>query len=153
MESDRIVLDSGALSALAEESRAFRVALRQTLTTRAEVLVPTAVIVEATTGDHRRDANVNQALKKTSLIALDGSLARSAAALRHAHRRAGAGTIDAIVVATADLVPGTGVLTSDPTDLRLLASVRRRTIIIPISDFAPTSSKRRRRPGGDSTRR
>lgn len=92
MESDRIVLDSGALSAFAEESRAFRITLREALRKRAKVLVPTAVIAEATTGDYRRDANVNRALKETSLVALDGELARSAAALRFAHKRAGAGT-------------------------------------------------------------
>jgi hypothetical protein len=145
--SDRIVLDSGALSALAEESEAFRLALRPTLRDGTEVLVPTAVIAEATTGDHRRDANVNRALKATSLIALDGQLARSAAILRYAHKRAGAGTIDAIVVATADLIPGTGVLTSDPVDLRLLASVNGRTRVIALSDAASLSARpgRRRR--------
>jgi predicted nucleic acid-binding protein len=148
VESDRIVLDSGALSALAEESRTFRVALREALRKRASVVVPTAVIAEATTGDHRRDANVNRTLKQVSLVALDPRLARSAAALRHAHKRAGAGTIDAIVVATADLVPGTEILTSDPTDLRLLASVRGQTHIISISDTATVSAIQRTRRRG-----
>ena len=153
MESDRIVLDSGALSALAEESRAFRTALEEALRTRAEVFVPTAVIAEATTGDHRRDATVNRALKTTSLVALDGRLARSAAVLRYAHKRAGAGTIDAIVVATADLVPGTGILTSDPADLRLLASVRGRTHVIAISDAVAVLTKRHGRGSSQVSRR
>ena len=144
MAGDRIVLDSGALSALADKSEAFRVALQERLRDGTEVLVPTAVIAEATTGDHRRDANVNRALKRTSLIALDGALARSAAALRYAHKRAGAGTIDAIVVATADLIPGTRVLTSDPVDLRLLASVNGRTRVIAMSDAVSSRPK----PGG-----
>jgi rRNA-processing protein FCF1 len=77
LESDRIVLDSGALSALAEESRAFRTALEEALRMRAEVFVPTAVIAEATTGDHRRDANVNRALKTTYQSALNASFRRS----------------------------------------------------------------------------
>ncbi|HEV2739448.1 MAG TPA: PIN domain-containing protein [Candidatus Elarobacter sp.] len=141
MASDRIVLDSGALSALAEESEAFRVALRKTLRRRAKVVVPTAVIVEATTGDYRRDANVNRALKETTLMPLDSGLARSAAALRYAHRRAGAGTIDAIVVASADLVPGSGVLTSDPTDLTLLANVKGCTRVIALSDARTALAK------------
>ncbi len=153
MESDRIVLDSGALSALAEESRAFRAALEEALRTRAEVCVPTAVIAEATTGDHRRDANVNRALKATSLVPLDGRLARSAAVLRYAHTRAGAATIDAIVVATADLIPGTGIVTSDPEDLRLLASVRGRTHIIAISDAVAVLTKRRRGRSSQLSRR
>ena len=144
MENDRIVLDSGALSALAEESRPFRTALEEALSTRVDVFVPTAVIAEATTGDHRRDANVNRALKAMSLVALDGRLARSAAALRYAHKRAGAGTIDAIVVATADLIPGTSILTSDSKDLRALASLRGRTHIIAISDAVAAITNRHR---------
>lgn len=149
MASDRIILDSGALSALAEESEALRVALRETLRKRAQVVVPTVVIVEATTGDHRRDANVNRALKEATLMALDSGLARSAAALRYAYQRAGAGTIDAIVVASADIVPGSGVLTSDPTDLKLLASVKGCTRVIALSDAGTTliPGGRRRRIG------
>ena len=134
MARDRIVLDSGALSTLADESRSLRIAFRHIVKRHAPVVVPTVVIAEATTGDHRRDANVNHALKSASLIGLDARIARSAALLRHAHRRSGAGTIDAIVVATADVVPGTRVLTSDPHDLRLLASVNGRTRIIDVND-------------------
>jgi hypothetical protein len=98
------------------------------------VLVPTAVIAESTTGNHRWDANVNQALKSTSPIDLDMRIARGAAALRHTHRRRGAGTIDAIVVATADIVPGSEIITTDPDDLKLLASVRGRTRVVTVSD-------------------
>jgi len=99
------------------------------------VLVPTAVIAEATTGDHRRDANVNRELKRTTLVGLNEPIARAAAALRHAHRKVAAGTIDAIVVATADAVPGTRVLTGDPIDLGLLATVRGRTRVIALSQI------------------
>jgi hypothetical protein len=111
------------------------------LRTRAKVVVPTAVIAEATTGDHRRDVNVNRTLKEATLMPLDGRLARSAAALRYAHRRAGSGTIDAIVVASADLVPGSDVLTSDPIDLKLLASVKGCTRVIALSDVARSRTK------------
>jgi predicted nucleic acid-binding protein len=90
------------------------------------------VIAEATTGDHRRDTEVNRELKKAKLVALDEPVARAAAALRYACRKGGAGTIDAIVVATADAVPGTRVLTADPRDLTLLASVRGFTTIVPL---------------------
>ncbi len=130
----RIVLDSGALSALAEENRQSRLALNGILLRGAEVVVPTAVIAEATTGDPRRDANVNRALKRTRSMNLDVRIARSAALLRHVHKRRGAGTIDAIVVATADLVPGSHVMTTDPNDLGPLASVHGRTRVVSVSD-------------------
>jgi predicted nucleic acid-binding protein len=130
----RIVLDSGALSALAEENRQSRVALNGILLKGAEVIVPTAIIAEATTGDPRRDANVNRALKKTRSIDLDVRTARFAAVLRHAYKRRGAGTIDAIVVATADLIPGSHVVTTDPKDLGPLASMHGRTRVVALSD-------------------
>lgn len=135
MGKTRIILDSGALSTLAEKSEALRTALRKIIVSkRTVVLVPTAVIAEATTGHHGLDANVNRALKTTLLVDLDLRIARSAAALRHAHRRRGSGTIDAIVVATADLVPGSDVVTTDPRDISLLASVRGQTRVITLSD-------------------
>ena len=135
MARNRIVLDSGALSYLAEKDARFRATVHHALSSGVAIVVPTAVIAEATTGDHRRDAGVNRALKKTVLVPLDVHIARSAAVLRHAYRRAGAGTIDAIVVATADIFPGTRVLTGDPTDLTLLASVRCRTRVVSLAEM------------------
>jgi predicted nucleic acid-binding protein len=92
------------------------------------------VIAEATTGDHRRDATVNRELKRARVAPLDEPTARAAAALRHAYRKAGSGTIDAIVVATADAVPGTRILTGDPVDLTLLASVRAVSEVISLAE-------------------
>jgi len=133
--TNRIVLDSGALTALAEGNPSSRFALNSVLLNKGTVvLVPTAVIAEATTGDPGRDSNVNRALKKTRLIDLDAQTARAAAALRHAHKRRGPGTIDAIVVATADNIPGSEVVTTDPNDLRPLASVRCHTRVVTLSD-------------------
>ncbi len=135
MESDLLVLDSGALSYFAERREAIRAAFRCALSDDVAIVVPTAVIAEATTGDHRRDANVNRELKKATIVALDERIARSAAGLRYLHRRTGAGTIDAIVVATADAVPGTRVLTGDPSDLRLLASLKGVTKVVGLSEI------------------
>jgi predicted nucleic acid-binding protein len=134
MARNRIVLDSGALTELGEKDGSVRAAIRKALSTGVAVLVPTAVIAEATTGDHRRDANVNRALKKTTLVTLDKHVARCAAELRHAHRKGGAGTIDAIVVATADQFPGARLITGDPADLTLLASVKGLTRVIALWD-------------------
>jgi predicted nucleic acid-binding protein len=131
----RIVLDSGALSTLAEKSRQTRIAFNEILLKKgAEIVIPTAVIAEATTGDQQRDANVNRALKRATLIDLDVRIARSAAILRHAHRRKGAGTVDAIVVATADLEPGSDLVTTDLKDLSLLAGVRGHTRVVTVSE-------------------
>lgn len=82
-------------------------------------LVPTAVLVEATSGRSDRDANVNRFLKTCDLISeLPEPVARRAAALR---ARSGRGSaVDAIVVALAE--PFGAVLTSDLPDLRALAS-------------------------------
>jgi len=136
MARHRIVLDSGALAYLADKDGALRATIREALSRRAAVVVPTAVIAEVATGDRRLDANMNRALEKTDTVALDVRVARSAAVLRHAYRQVGAGTVDAVVVATADAVPGSCILTGDPVDLGLLASVRGRTRIVSLSEMA-----------------
>jgi hypothetical protein len=98
------------------------------------VIVPTVVLAESTTGDGARDANVNRVLKDLRLVSLDERLARVTAALRYA-RSAGTGTIDAAVIATADAVPGTRVLTGDLADLRPLAAVAGRTTVVSLDDL------------------
>jgi predicted nucleic acid-binding protein len=120
---NRIVLDSSAVSAFADGNEALRVALREALKAGAEVVVPTVVIAESTTGDGTRDVRANALLKAIAIVDLDERIARDAAALRYARRRSRAGTIDAIVVATADRVPGTRIITGDRNDLAGLADV------------------------------
>jgi hypothetical protein len=90
------------------------------------------VVAESTTDGGGRDVNVNRLLKTLLVADCDMATARSAAALRFL-ARAGPGTIDAIVVATADRMPGSIVLTGDPTDLSTLASVRRRSRVVDIN--------------------
>jgi predicted nucleic acid-binding protein len=77
---------------------------------------------------------VNRVLKELQLVSLDERLARAAAVLRYARRRAGAGTVDAAVIATADIVPGTRVLTGDLADLGPLAAVTGRTAVVSLDD-------------------
>jgi predicted nucleic acid-binding protein len=110
--SRRIILDSGALSALAKRSRAARMFFDEALKSGAPLVVPTVVLVESLTGTSR-DAQTNAILKSATIVGLDANIARSAAALRHKHRLRGAGTIDAIVVACADYVIGSIIVTSD----------------------------------------
>lgn len=115
-----LVLDSGAVSRLAERSRAsvaIIVALREEGLWPAAV--PSAVLVECLQGHAGRDANQNQLLKTCDVIdRVPESLARRAAFLRRRARRGSA--VDAIVVALAE--PGGTVLTTDPDDLEALAA-------------------------------
>ena len=132
MEKNRLVLDSGALSAVAENKGRLRAAVREAFEESTVVIVPTVVVAEATTGHAGHDARVNQALKRMLISPLDEALARHAGRLRHSTRSRRSGTIDAIVVATADRVPGTRLLTGDTRDIRHLAAVARKTIVVSI---------------------
>jgi predicted nucleic acid-binding protein len=85
--------------------------------------VPSAVLVEALTGDHRRDFQVNRLLRACQIRELDESLARAAARLRTATGRAGTiSAVDAIVIAHAASCPDPVVLTGDVGDLTALAA-------------------------------
>lgn len=115
-----LVLDSGGISHLAERSRSALAFIRAL---RAAGLWPplisTASLVESLTGHPGKDANTNRFLKTCNVVErLAERTARRAAYLRTRARRGSA--IDAIVVATAE--PGGTVLTSDPIDLRAIAS-------------------------------
>ena len=114
-----LVLDSGAVTRLAERSRASAALI---LALREEGLwppaVPSMVLVECLQGHAGRDATENQLLKTCEVIEnVPESLARRAALLRRRARRGSA--VDAIVVAMAE--PGGTVLTTDPDDLAALA--------------------------------
>lgn len=115
-----LVLDSGAVTRLAERSRS---ALAFLLALRKEGLwppsVPSVVLVESLQGHAGRDAAENRLLKTCDVIENVGeSLARRAAFLRSRARRGSA--VDALVVASAE--PGGTVLTTDPDDLEALAA-------------------------------
>lgn len=114
------MLDSGAVSRLAERSR-FAAAL--ILALRDEGVwppaVPSVVLVECLRGHAGRDAITNKFLKTCDIVEeVSESLARRAAFLRRRARRGSA--VDALVVAMAE--PDGTVLTSDPHDLNALAA-------------------------------
>ncbi len=117
----RLVLDAGGLSALTGR-RARLDALRRRGAW--PPLVPSVVLTEALTGDHRRDFHVNRLLRTCQIRDVDELSARSAVRLRYATGRAGTiSATDAIVAAVADsMVPST-VLTSDRADMLALAEV------------------------------
>lgn len=115
-----LVLDSGAVTALAQGSRQ---ALAYVESLRREgkwpAVVPSVVLVECLRGHAHRDAPANRILKTCDIVqTLPDRLARRAAYLRAQARRGSA--VDAIVVATAE--PGGTVLTTDLGDLEALAA-------------------------------
>lgn len=115
-----LVLDSGAVSRLAERSRE-SIALISALDDHGlwPPLVPSVVLVECLTGVGPRDAAANRLLKLCDVVeGLPVGLARRAARLRAQAARGSA--VDAVLVAVAE--PGGVVLTSDPHDLRRLAA-------------------------------
>ena len=123
MAGNRIVLDSGAITALANGEEAIRFATARALKQRIPIIIPTVVVAESTTTGRPQDSAVNRALTVGAVVDCDLTIARAAAAIRY---RDGAqtGVIDAIVVATADQIPGSVILTGDVGDLRRLAGVR-----------------------------
>jgi predicted nucleic acid-binding protein len=121
------VLDSGAVSRLAERSQS---AAALILALREEglwpPLVPSVVLVECLQGHAGRDAPENRLLKTCDLVENVGvALARRAACLRRRARRGS--VVDALVVAAAE--PGGTVLTTDPDDLEALAAHAHRVAI------------------------
>ena len=78
-------------------------------------IVPSVVLTEALTGDHRHDYDENRLLRTCAIRPVDELLARSAARLRAKTTiRRASSAVDAIVVATADDVGGATVLSSGP---------------------------------------
>lgn len=120
----RCVLDSGGLTALVGGSHRAREWLRWVIEHDGAICVPTPVLVESTTGDGARDAEVNRVLGVLQRAARvlqspDEPTARRAGGLRFLARSDDG--IDALVAAAAvgDGSPAV-VLTSDPNDLERL---------------------------------
>ena len=122
--SPRCVLDSGALSLLYGRTTRARAWLRWIVEHDGTVTVPTPVLVETTTGESGRDAELNRVLGAlqrvaTVLQAPDEATARRAGRLRRRARSDDG--IDALVASAA---VGDGspcvLLTSDPDDLERL---------------------------------
>jgi predicted nucleic acid-binding protein len=123
-----LILDSGGVSALATQ-RARLAELRGRGLWPAQV--PSVVLAEALTGDHRRDVASNRLLKACQIRDVTELLGREAARLRGATGRAGTITAtDAIVVAFASACSAPVILTSDPKDLGALADHAKQSILV-----------------------
>ncbi len=124
-----LILDSGGVSALAG-NRARLSELRRRGVWPPEV--PTVVLTEALTGDHRRDFHANHMLGMCLVREVTEQLARDAAALRSTTGRAASiSAVDAVVAALAARSSNPVVLTSDPDDLTLLVrDVQPRVVVV-----------------------
>ena len=117
----RLILDSGAISALAAGSERARRFPQRAARERILAVIPALVIAETTRGEPR-DAPVNRVIKAVDEVApITEAVAREAGRLLAATRLANA-TIDALVVATAARREPTIILTADMDDIRAFAA-------------------------------
>jgi predicted nucleic acid-binding protein len=116
----RLTLDSGAVSALASGHQRLRADLTILQRRGFEAVVPSPVVTECVTGDGPRDANTNRVLNRLTIVSIDESIARRAGQLRYEAQRQDA-TVDALIVATAEIAGGGLVFTGDYRDLSQLA--------------------------------
>ncbi len=115
----RLILDAGAVIALARNDPRARAFLRRAIELDAEVRVPAVVLAETLRGNPR-DAPVHRVLNAVSdSVPIDEAIGRRAGALLGRANRSD--TVDAIVVAEAIEAGGARILTGDPIDLSTLA--------------------------------
>jgi len=116
----RLILDSGAVIALARGDPRARAFLARAAELMAPVEIPVVVVAETVRGGPR-DAPVNRVLKAVGAIAdARESHGRSAGRLLGLARSAD--TVDALVVAQAVGAGGAHILTGDREDLERLAA-------------------------------
>lgn len=118
-----LILDSEAVSALAEKRKGMAERLAAAQQADHRVLIPTAVLAEVATGAPS-DAAIWHVLGKIPTLDLPQGVAMRAGALRtraqRLRRKMRDLTVDAIVAATAVELAPSVVITSDRADLELL---------------------------------
>jgi predicted nucleic acid-binding protein len=116
----RLILDSGAVFALAAGQPRARQVVERALRERTLLVIPAVVIAETTRGT-ARDARVNRVLSAVQDIApVTESVAREAGRLL-ATANVGNATVDALIVAEAVLHGPALILTGDLADIGALA--------------------------------
>lgn len=126
----RLILDSGAVIALARGDVRARAFLARAVELKALVEVPVVVVAETVRGGPR-DAAVNRVLKAVGTIPDAREMhGRIAGGLLGAARSTA--TIDALVVAHAVAAGGAHILTGDREDLERLAAPHARVRIHPV---------------------
>ena len=123
----RLILDAGAVIALARNDPRARAFLRRAIELDAEVRVPVVVLAETLRGT-ARDAGVHRVLNAVSdSHPIDETIGRRAGALLGRADRSD--TVDAIDVAEAIESGGAAILTGDALDLTALADGERSVTI------------------------
>lgn len=124
----RLILDSGAIIALARNDGKVRALVSAAVRAGARVMVPAVVVAETFRGRGPRDARVNRALTAAdSYLSTDDSAARTAGSLLGTARSSE--TLDALVVAAAIHAGGGRIITTDPRDLKRLSAGRTDVVI------------------------
>jgi predicted nucleic acid-binding protein len=112
----RLILDSGAVVALARRDPVARAYIERALNQGDLVVIPAVVIAETTRGGPQ-DAPVNQVIKAVNEVtAVTEATARQAGRLLGKSSRRGM-TVDALVAAAAVSLRPAVVLTGDPRDM------------------------------------
>lgn len=126
----RLILDSGAVIALARNHVHARAVLAAAWKAGAEVSIPSVVLAETVRGS-AQDAPVNRVIKAVGdILPIDESTGRVAGALLGA--APSDSTVDAMVVATAVRIGGGVVLTGDSSDLQALAHGHPKVVVQPL---------------------
>lgn len=128
---ERLILDSGAVFALARLDPWVSSRVIATRDRGGDVIVPVVVVAETTRGHGPRDARVNHVLKTVDRIPA-ATVETGRLAGRLLAQAESSATIDAFVVAEAVLHGGALVLTTDPNDLRMLADGHPEVVIQPL---------------------
>ncbi|MFT4166227.1 MAG: type II toxin-antitoxin system VapC family toxin [Microlunatus sp.] len=118
-----LILDSEAVSALAEKRKGMAERLAAALQADHRVVIPTVVLAEVATGAPT-DAAIWHLLGRIPTVDLPDGVSMRAGALRtradRVRRKRRDLTVDAIVAATAVELAPSVVITADPSDLELL---------------------------------
>jgi predicted nucleic acid-binding protein len=133
--TQRLILDAGAVIALARNDPRARAFVRRAVELDAEVRVPVVVLAETLRGTPR-DAGVHRVLNAVSdSVPIDEAVGRRAGELLG--RTGRSNTVDAIVVAEAIEAGGAEILTGDTVDLAALANGERSVTIHALVTRAP----------------
>ncbi len=127
---ERLILDSGAVIALARNDPRARAVLTAAWEIGADVSIPAIVLAETVRGA-ADDAPVNRVIEAVGrVLPVDEPIGRTAGSLLAASGTNA--TVDAVVVASALAVGGAVVLTGDPDDLGPSAARHPEVVVRPL---------------------